>query len=107
MFLPALADHLRAESIDATMYASQWFITIFTYSFSFSAVVRIWDIFLLEGFEICYRAALAVMKLNEEALLQEDFEAILLRLKNSPLTISAETLIRTSLSINLTSPQED
>ena len=43
----------------------QWFITIFTYNFPFSVVVRIWDCFLLEGWKVVFRVALGLLKHHE------------------------------------------
>lgn len=46
--MPRLGAHLREEAINPSMYASQWFITVFSYSFPFSTALRIWDVFLAE-----------------------------------------------------------
>ena len=37
-------------------------------------ILRIWDIFFIEGHKILYRVGLAIMKLNENDLLKADFE---------------------------------
>ena len=47
------------------MFGSKWFMTLFSYDFPFVSLVRIWDIFLFEGWKIVYRIALATLKLNE------------------------------------------
>jgi hypothetical protein len=36
------------EMINPSMYASQWFITIFSYSFPFSLALRMWDVLFVE-----------------------------------------------------------
>jgi len=36
------------EMINASMYASQWFIIFFSYSFPFSLALQIWDVFFVE-----------------------------------------------------------
>jgi len=64
-FLPKLAQHLEKEGLHPTMYSSQWFITLFSYSFRFEFVTRVWDIFLNEGWKIIYRVAVALMKMSE------------------------------------------
>lgn len=56
--LPRLGAHFEEEIINPSMYASQWFITVFSYSFPFSLELRIWDVFLYEVrnliyFELC------------------------------------------------------
>eukprot|EP01066_Platyproteum_vivax_P011318 Platyproteum_vivax@DN5133_c0_g1_i1.p1 len=99
--MPNLANHLEMECVDPTMYLSQWFITLFTYSFSFEAVVRVWDIFLVEGFKTLFKVSLAVMKLLHDTLLSQSFERILHTLKHTPATIAAETLIETSLGVKV------
>ncbi|CEM03410.1 unnamed protein product [Vitrella brassicaformis CCMP3155] len=99
--MPRLHDHLRAENVDATMYASQWFMTVFTYNFPFEVMVRVWDIFLAEGIKIVFRVALATVTLQQDELFKESFEAILHRLKCSPTTLKAEALVQTALSIKI------
>ena len=64
--LPRLAAHFEREGVDHAMYASQWFITIFAYSFPFDLVTRVWDMFLLEGWKAVYRVALAVLGVASE-----------------------------------------
>lgn len=39
------------------MYCSHWFITIFAYTLPFDHLLRVWDIFLLEGIKIVFRCA--------------------------------------------------
>lgn len=46
--LPKLGEHFSCEMINPSMYASQWFITVFSYSFPFHLALRIWDVFLYE-----------------------------------------------------------
>lgn len=46
--LPKLGEHFAQETINPSMYASQWFITVFSYSFPFHLALRIWDVFLFE-----------------------------------------------------------
>lgn len=46
--MPKLGEHFTQEMINPSMYASQWFITVFSYSFPFPLALRIWDVFLYE-----------------------------------------------------------
>ncbi|KAF9587137.1 hypothetical protein IFM89_039654 [Coptis chinensis] len=46
--LPKVGEHFSQEMINPSMYASQWFITVFSYSFPFNLALRIWDVFLYE-----------------------------------------------------------
>ena len=52
------------------MYATQWFMTIFVVDFPIETVVRIWDIFFIEGRKVIYRIALAVFKMMEKRLIE-------------------------------------
>ncbi len=53
--MPRLGVHLRNEGVQPTMYCSHWFITIFAYTLPFDHLLRVWDIFLLEGVKIVFR----------------------------------------------------
>lgn len=63
-YLPKLNTHLLNSKYEPSMYLSQWFMTIFALNYPFDLVVRIWDIFMIEGKKILYRIALALFKLN-------------------------------------------
>uniref|UniRef100_A0A1D1XP25 EVI5-like protein n=1 Tax=Anthurium amnicola TaxID=1678845 RepID=A0A1D1XP25_9ARAE len=59
--LPKLGEHFSQEMINPSMYASQWFITVFSYSFPFPLALRIWDVFLYEGVKIVFQVGLALL----------------------------------------------
>mmetsp|Transcript_90658 Transcript_90658/g.261227 ORF Transcript_90658/g.261227 Transcript_90658/m.261227 type:complete len:339 (+) Transcript_90658:1091-2107(+) len=101
MHMPLLCNHLAQQGVEPTIYASKWFMTVCICNFPFSTVVRIWDIFLAEGVKIIFRIALALLKLNQEALLSESFEQILDTLKQAPSRVESDTLIQVALSIKL------
>ena len=65
-------------------FAHGRFMTVCIYKFPFESVCRIWDIFLSEGIKIVFRVALAILKINEEALLRESFEGVLNLIKLGP-----------------------
>jgi hypothetical protein len=50
--VPTVAQHLYALDIQSSMYASQWFMTIFAYRFPLDLVFRILDIIFAEGFYV-------------------------------------------------------
>ena len=54
--LPKLVEHFNQEMINPRMYASQWFITVFSYSFPFHLALRIWDVFLHEVGDLVAKA---------------------------------------------------
>ncbi|KAM9326756.1 ecotropic viral integration site 5 protein homolog isoform 1-T1 [Gastrophryne carolinensis] len=75
--LPELFVHFQAQSFHTSMYASSWFLTIFLTSFPLPIATRIFDIFMSEGFEIVFRAGLAVLQMNQAELMQLDMEGML------------------------------
>merc|ERR1712194_531417 len=101
MLISLLETHFAQQGVEPTMYASQWFMTVCIYNFPFSTVVRVWDIFLAEGVKIIFCIALALLKLNQEALLSESFEQILQTWKRAPSRVESDTLIMVALSIKL------
>lgn len=86
-FMPTLAEHFRRNEIELSLFA--WFLTIFVDGTSPALFLRLWDCFLHEGDKVMFRIALALLKMNEDALLQ---------LNNS---VSANNFMRTSVN-NLT-----
>jgi TBC1 domain family member 10 len=99
--VPKLAAHFDTFGVDHAMYASQWFMTLFSYSFPFDVVMRVWDMFLFEGWKVVYRVALAVLKLSERELLLMDFEELMPALKALSTRYSPNVIIRQSLAIPL------
>lgn len=65
------------------MYASQWFMTLFSYRFPLDFVYRVLDSVFAEGIEAIFRFALALMRRNEDALINLSFEHALAYLKGS------------------------
>uniref|UniRef100_A0A672P0G8 RAB GTPase activating protein 1 like n=1 Tax=Sinocyclocheilus grahami TaxID=75366 RepID=A0A672P0G8_SINGR len=69
--LPDLWSHFQDLNLEAHMYASQWFLTLFTAKFPLCMVFHITDLLLCEFcFSVC-------MQTSKEDLLQADFEGAL------------------------------
>ncbi|GBG30994.1 TBC1 domain family member 1 [Hondaea fermentalgiana] len=98
-YVPDIAQHLEKEMIVPSMYATQWFITVFTYNFPFDVVVRVWDIFLFEGWCIVHQVALAILKVNRKALLSRRFEQILEFFRDIPPTLDPQVILDVALTI--------
>ncbi|KAG5896484.1 hypothetical protein JTB14_005864 [Gonioctena quinquepunctata] len=69
--------HFAEHHIETHMFASQWFLTLFTARFPLYFVFHIIDVFLLQGFDTLFQVALALLTLCKKDLLQLDFEGIL------------------------------
>ncbi|XP_007901128.2 rab GTPase-activating protein 1-like isoform X1 [Callorhinchus milii] len=75
--LPELYNHFVELSLEAHMYASQWFLTLFTAKFPLCMVFHIMDLLLCEGISIIFNVALALLETTKDDLLQADFEGTL------------------------------
>lgn len=75
--LPDLYSHFMSLNLEAHMYASQWFLSLFTAKFPLCMVFHIMDLLLCEGLAIIFQVALALLKTSKEDLLQADFEGAL------------------------------
>jgi hypothetical protein len=51
---PKIFKNLTSKGINPTMFASQWFMTLFTVGFNIDLTVRVFDIFFAEGEKILF-----------------------------------------------------
>jgi hypothetical protein len=56
-YLPDLWNHLVENCIENHMYASQWFLTLFTAKFPLFLVFHILDVFLYQGMETIFQVS--------------------------------------------------
>lgn len=75
--LPKLYEHFEIMGIETHMFASQWFLTLFTARFPLNLVFHILDVFLLDGKKILFQVALTLLTEFESELRMLDFEGIL------------------------------
>ncbi|KAL8827864.1 MAG: hypothetical protein Q9191_002926 [Dirinaria sp. TL-2023a] len=72
--LPRLSTHLDNLGIDLEALTFQWFLSVFTACLSAEALFRVWDVVLClnDGSTFLFQVALALLKLNEGRLLEEE-----------------------------------
>ncbi|RWS11044.1 rab GTPase-activating protein 1-like protein [Dinothrombium tinctorium] len=75
--MPELSSHFQEIGVETHMFASQWFLTLFTAKFPLHVVFFILDIFLLDGIETLFKVALALLSLSKKELMVLDFEGVL------------------------------
>lgn len=75
--LPKLYEHFERQGVETHMFASQWFLTLFTARFPLFLVFHILDVFLLDGMQILFQVALTLLNEFENELRELDFEGIL------------------------------
>lgn len=104
--LPELAMHFLDLNVETHMYASQWFLTLFTTKFPLNAVFLIIDLFLLDKMDTLLQIALALLKMSKNDLLALDFEGVMKYFRVSlpkkyRFDEVARELIRTAVKINV------
>nr|XP_034301493.1 rab GTPase-activating protein 1 isoform X5 [Crassostrea gigas] len=72
-----LYEHFMEMGLEIHMFASQWFLTLFTAKFPLFLVFHILDLFLCEGKDVIFNVAIALLKMSRKDLLALDFEGIL------------------------------
>ncbi|XP_061383096.1 rab GTPase-activating protein 1-like isoform X1 [Danaus plexippus] len=75
--LSELRAHFLELGVEPHMFASQWFLTVFTARFPLPLVYHILDVFLLQGVNTLFQVSLALLSRAKKDLLQHDFEGVL------------------------------
>eukprot|EP00090_Calanus_glacialis_P000348 TRINITY_DN10211_c0_g1_i1.p1 TRINITY_DN10211_c0_g1~~TRINITY_DN10211_c0_g1_i1.p1 ORF type:complete len:1017 (-),score=311.81 TRINITY_DN10211_c0_g1_i1:664-3714(-) len=75
--LPDLWQHFQNMGLETHMYASQWFLTLFSAKFPLFLVFRVLDVFMLQGVETIFQVSLALLMMVKKELLAQDFEGIM------------------------------
>ena len=65
-YIPKIYDIFKRDGVFISIYASQWFLCLFAKDLKPNILVRIFDVFLFEGFKVIYRFVLAFLKLKEK-----------------------------------------
>merc|ERR1719412_976847 len=104
--MPDLHVHFQDCGLESHMFASQWFLTVFTAKFPLFLVFRVLDVFLLQGFDAIFQVALAILKVTKKDLLNQDFEGLMKYFRvNIPKTYrneeNAKQLLRVAIGIKL------
>ena len=106
-YLPKVSAHFKQEGMDHSMYLTKWVVPLYTRDFHFDFVVRVWDIFLQQGWKIIFRVALALLKQSESVLLKMDMEEIMYYLRDLPSTIDAEKTLKMAHRIKFKTKELD
>lgn len=110
--LPRLSLHLEDLSVELEALTFQWFLSVFTDCLSAEALFRVWDVVLCtnDGSTFLFQVALALLKLNEQQLLQCSTPAAVYTYINHQMTnhaISIDGLIRASEGLRRVIKRDD
>eukprot|EP00803_Ostreobium_quekettii_P006549 evm.model.scf_589.8 EVM.evm.TU.scf_589.8 scf_589:56822-63197(-) len=108
---PQIGAHFEKENVMPIMFCSHWFNTVFAYSLPFEHLLRLWDVFMFEGWKIVFRVGLLLLKSAEDQLLSKSFEGMMAILNSNSKQLTAEqfpilgrspdTFIKACLSIKV------
>lgn len=108
--LPALHAHFQEQGIfSCSQYGvTKWFVGLFVPTkLPFDTVLRMFDIFLSEGYKSLFRFGLGLLKYMEGAMLKEDFEGVLAYVDEFPAHVDEDSYINTAMGLKITHRQLD
>lgn len=89
--LPELHVHFQSQSLHTSMYASSWFLTLFSTTLPLALAFRIMDVFISEGMEMIFRISISILQTSKDELLAQDMEGMIKFLqKDMPLLFESE-----------------
>ena len=102
-FVPKVYELFKKEGMIPSMYASEWFICIFSRNLEFNGLVRIFDVFLLEGYKVIYRFSLAFLKIKEDEFLKgkDGLASIMQTINKSYENIDIENLFKIAFGFSI------
>merc|ERR1719319_1917681 len=100
--IPELYVHFQSQAIHTNLYASSWFLTLFTTSLPIALSCRIMDCFLSEGMEVIFRLSLTLLMMGKHQLLIQDMEGVIRYFqKDMPAKFEAEPEIVFNMAFGL------
>ena len=84
ILMPELYFYLKSNNVTVSYFVSPWFITMFTNAYQYihekeapKVLLRIWDLFMLDGWKSILKIGISLVKHFEEKLLSLIFEELL------------------------------
>ena len=106
--------HAHFDGIPDLLWINKWFQTCFLYSFPLGLCIRIWDNVLADGTRFFFKAALAILRLVEDDLMQlemtdinEFFKSFIDGNSSYPLLPDFEKIISEAHKFKITDAQID
>ncbi|KAK6618651.1 hypothetical protein RUM43_013042 [Polyplax serrata] len=99
--LPKLCQHFQETALTPDLYLLDWVYSVFAKAMHLDIACRIWDVFLRDGEEFIFRAALGILHLYQDKLLRLDFINGAQFLRKLPDDLSADLLFKSIDSIKM------
>ncbi|GJJ72248.1 small G protein signaling modulator 3 [Entomortierella parvispora] len=69
--MPRLSAHFQEMHVDLTAVTFSWFLTLFTDCLPVETLLRVWDVFFVEGsMLVVFKVALAILWMNEKEIMK-------------------------------------
>ncbi|KAG6896767.1 hypothetical protein C0992_006281 [Termitomyces sp. T32_za158] len=93
--MPDVFQAFKKHSISTTSYATKWYITLFSNSVPFQTQLRLWDAFLLEGYDVFIAVAVAIVWVYRDQITSSaaNFETVLSLLSSFFIPEDEDTLM--------------
>lgn len=102
-YLPEVHAHLRVLEIPTEVYAAKWFVTLLSYELPRHLLVRVWDLFFLQGWKVIFRVILALLSMSKQDLVAADTMGVAAVLRAMAKPIQAdETLLKIAFRYKVT-----
>eukprot|EP01069_Polyplicarium_translucidae_P006468 Polyplicarium_translucidae@DN2970_c0_g1_i3.p1 len=101
IFLPRVSARLRALRVPASLFCTQWFMTLFATSFGKEDVMLVWDRFLLREWTALYEVGLGMLHAKHDEILHAEYENVI-RLLKAQAAAGAREVIDAGASFRLT-----
>lgn len=105
-YLPEVDQQLKKHDIELSLVVINWFLTIFSNVLHIRILLRIWDLFFYDGSTAIFQITLALLKLNELAILSADSSSQIFQILTDipgevcDIDLLIETSIRVASSVN-------
>jgi hypothetical protein len=104
--LPKLYKHFNENNLTPDLYLVDYIYTLFSRSLPLDVASRVWDLFLRDGDEFIFRAALGILAMYCDVLLDLDFIYLAQFLTKLPDDIDSDKLFSFISSIRMTIANE-
>lgn len=91
-FIPDLSKNFEKTGVKHQIYILEWFITLFTKSFSIDIAARLWDRYFLDGELFLFQATLGILQYFSPKLKTAGFEEAMQFLSHIPKDLDEENL---------------
>ncbi|EIW57961.1 TBC-domain-containing protein [Trametes versicolor FP-101664 SS1] len=99
--MPKLSAHLTELGIDLGAICFSWFLSLFTDCLPVETLFRVWDVFMVDGVDVLFRIAFAVLRVNEQELMRcTSIPAVYVALESLPNRMwEADKLLQTEAEL--------